>query len=174
MSGAPGFLGPGRGIGFAAMWMTTDPDSMKQAIAESGWVDTERDGELAAVGQLRQGKPPTALGMALGYAVWEVVRPRRSKLLPRHFVLAVTAERVIAWKATGSSPEDSSDYVLKILSGEQASFPRSSVTVGGLADGPKSKGATMTIDGQSFPVSLANLSGDPNTQECLAVLGRLA
>jgi hypothetical protein len=156
------------------MVLTTHPDSMKQAIAESGWVDTEAVGELVAVGQLRQGKPPTALGMALGYAVVEVLRPRRSKLLPRHFVLAVTEQRVIAWKASGGSPEDSSDYRLRIRPGEQANFPRASVSVTDLTDGPQSKGATMTIAGESFPVSLANLSGDANTLECLAVLGGLA
>ncbi|HEX6115654.1 MAG TPA: hypothetical protein VFY99_01050 [Solirubrobacterales bacterium] len=151
-------------------WMNTDPDSMKQAIAESGWVD----GEIVAVGHLRQGKAPTAVGMATGFAVWEVLRPRRSKLLPRHFVLAVTPDRVVAFKAAGGSGEDSSHYELKVLSGEQASFPRASVAVSGLTEGPRSKGATLKIDGQSFPVSRPNLSGDPNTDECLAALGGLA
>ena len=156
------------------LWMNTEPEAMKEAIAESGWIDTEAVGELAAVGHLRQGKAPTAAGMATGFAVWEVLRPRRSKLLPRHFVLAVTAERVVAWKATGGSPEGSSQYELKILSGEQAAFTRGSVSVTDLAEGAKSKGATMTIDGKSFPVSRPNLTGDPNTDECLAVLGGLS
>src|SRR5215212_9177817 len=121
--------------------MTTDPESMKQAIAESGWID----GEVEAVGQLRQGKAPTTMGMFTGSAVFEVLRPRRSKLLPRHFVLAVTADRVAAFKAAGGSEDDSSDYVLRILSGEQASFPRSSVLLSELPEGAKSKGGTMTI-----------------------------
>jgi hypothetical protein len=155
------------------LWMNTDPDSMKQEIAASGWIDTEADGEVVAVGHLRQGKAPTTVGMATGFAVWEVLRPRRSKLLPRHFVLAVTPARVVAWKAAGGSDEGSSHYELKILSGEQASFPRSSVSVSDLPEGATSKGATMTIDGKSFPVSRPNLSGDPNTDECLAVLGGL-
>jgi hypothetical protein len=154
--------------------MNTDPDAMKREIATSGWIDTKAVGELIAVGHLRQGKPPTAVGMATGFAVWEVIRPRRSKLLPRHFVLAVTTDRVIAWKAAGGSGEDSSYYELKILSGEQASYPRASVSVSDLTEGPQSKGATMTIDGKSFPISRPNLSGDPNTDECLAVLGGLA
>jgi hypothetical protein len=151
--------------------MNTDPDSMKQEIAASGWIDTEADGEIVAVGHLRQGKAPTTVGMATGFAVWEVLRPRRSKLLPRHFVLAVTPKRVVAWKAAGGSDEGSSHYELKILSGEQASYPRSSVSVSDLPEGAKSKGGTMTIDGKSFPISRPNLSGDPNTDECLAVLG---
>jgi len=153
--------------------MDTDPDSMKQAIAESGWVDREVVGEVVAVGHLRQGKAPTTVGMATGFAAWEVIRPRRSKVLPRHFVLAVTPERVIAWKAAGGSGDDSSHYQLKIFPGEQANFARSSVSVSELVEGPRSKGATMTIDGKSFPVSRPNLSGDPNTDECLAVLGGL-
>ena len=156
------------------LWMNTDPDAMKQEIANSGWIDTEAVGELVAVGHLRQGKAPTTMGMATGTAVFEVLRPRRSKLLPRHFVLAVTRDRVIAWKAAGGSDDNSSYYELKILSGEQANFPRASVSVSDLLEGPKSKGATMTIDGKSFPVSRPNLSGDPNTDECLAVLGGLA
>jgi hypothetical protein len=149
------------------MWLTTEPDSMKQAIAESGWVDAQ---ELVAVGQLRQGKAPTTAGMVLGTAVFEVLRPRRSKLLPRHFVLAVTTDRVVAFKALAGGEDE---YVLRILSGEQAGFPRASVSVSGLTEGAKSKGATMTIEGQSFPVSRPHLSGDPNTDECLAVLGGL-
>ena len=150
------------------MWITTDPESMKDAIAQSGWVDNR---ELVAVGQLRQGKAPTTTGMVVGTAVFEVLRPRRSKLLPRHFVLAVTTDRVVAFKAAGGGEDD---YVVRILSGEQASFPRSSVSLSDLTEGSQSKGATMTIDGQSFPVSRPYLSGDSNTDECLAVLGGLA
>jgi hypothetical protein len=39
--------------------------------------------------------------MVTGLALVEVLRPRRSKLLPRQFVLAAPGERLVAFKALG-------------------------------------------------------------------------
>jgi len=109
--------------------------------------------------------------MITGVALVEVLRPRRSKLLPRHFVLAVTENEVVAFKATGGSGEDSSSiYEVSIREGIQARFPRASVSISDIPEGEKSKGGIMTIDGESFPVARPNLNGDPNTDELIAVL----
>ncbi|MEA2351994.1 MAG: hypothetical protein QOJ14_408 [Thermoleophilaceae bacterium] len=147
---------------------SADFDALKDALNGSGWID----GEVVAAGQLRQGKAPTTASMVTGAALWEVLRPRRSKLLPRHFVLALTADRAIAFKAVGGSPQSGSvrDYTIRIKSGEEASFARSEVSLSDLPEGPESKGGIMSIRGQSFPVGRPNLNGDPNTDELIALL----
>ena len=140
---------------------------IKLGLNDAGWIEDE----VIAAGQLRQGKAPTMVGMILGYALIEVLRPRRSKLLPRHFVMAVTANEVLAFKATGGSGEDTpSIYEVTIRESVEARFPRGSVTLSDLPDGERSKGGIMTIDGESFPVARPNLNGDPNTDELIAVL----
>ena len=108
--------------------------------------------------------------MMLGYGLIEVLRPKRSKLLPRHFVLAVTASEVIAFKASGGSGESDTTYYLNVKEGVEARFPREAVSIADLPEGAKSKGGIMTINGESFPVARPNLSGDPNTDELIALL----
>lgn len=66
---------------------TDSPGAMRRALNESGWVD----GEVIAAGDLRQGKEPSVVAMLTGTALIEVLRPRRSKSLPRHFVLGSPA-----------------------------------------------------------------------------------
>lgn len=141
--------------------------ALKLALNDSGLID----GEVIAAGQLRQGKTPSMLGMVLGYALWEVLRPRRSKLLPRHFILALTDQEAFALKAKGGSGEESSSVYEVYITEEVAErFPRSAVTLTELEEGERSKGGTMTINGESFPVSRPNLNGDPNTDELIALL----
>jgi hypothetical protein len=140
---------------------------IKLAIEDAGWLEEE----VVAAGQLRQGKAPSMAAMITGVALIEVLRPRRSKLLPRHFVLAVTATEVVAFKATGGSGEDSSSiYKVRIREGIEARFPRDAVSLSDLPEGEKSKGGIMTINSESFPVARPNLNGDPNTDELIAVL----
>src|SRR5687767_7178394 len=106
--------------------------AIKQALNESGWLD----GEVVAAGDLRQGKPLTITSMITGTALIELARPRRSKSLPRHFVLAATADRVVAFKALGYTVGEDSDatYMLKIKPGECGSWPRASVRMLDLPD----------------------------------------
>jgi hypothetical protein len=140
---------------------------IKLAIDDAGWLEEE----VVAAGQLRQGKAPSMAAMITGVALIEVLRPRRSKLLPRHFVLAVTATEVVAFKASGGSGEDSSSvYKVRIREGIEARFPRDAVSLSDIPEGEKSKGGIMTINGESFPVARPNLNGDPNTDELMAVL----
>ncbi len=140
---------------------------IKLAIEDAGWLEEE----VLAAGQLRQGKAPSMVAMITGYALVEVLRPRRSKLLPRHFVMAVTPTEVVAWKATGGSSEDASTvYAVNIREEVAARFPRESVSLTDIPEGEKSKGGIMTINGESFPVARPNLNGDPNTDELIAVL----
>lgn len=145
------------------------PTAIKDALNASGWLDEP----VLAAGQLRQGKKPSMLGMVLGYALIEVLRPRRSKRLPRHFVLAITPSRVVAYKASGGSGEDSSSiYKMYVREAEVATFPLGAITLTDLPDGAASKGAVMEIEGERFPVSRPNLNGEPSTDELVGMLAR--
>jgi len=53
---------------------------------------------VIATTRLRQGEPPTLAGMLTDKGLIVLLRPRRSASLPRHFVLALTADRVVAFK----------------------------------------------------------------------------
>ena len=145
-----------------------EPGAIKQGLAESGWVE----GEVLAAGQLRQGKVPSAGSLLTGAALVDVFRPRRSKLLPAHFVLAATPSEVYAFKATGGSPHKrAGPYVLRVQAGVEARFPRDDVRMTDLEHGSESKGGTLVVAGESFPVVRPNMGGDPSTDELIALLG---
>ncbi len=144
---------------------TDTPEAITRALNESGWVD----GEVLAAGDLRQGKEPSLVSMMTGTALIEVLRPRRSKSLPRHFVLAVTRDRVVAFKTLSASDDNSSDvYELWIRPDEFGSWPRETVRLVDLAQGADSTAATLELDGlDRVPVYGPN---DPSTGELLELL----
>ena len=97
-------------------------------------------------------------------------RPRRSKSLPRHFVLAATADRVFVFKAFGGA-DDVGPYILRIRPGERGSWPRTSVRLLDLPDGALSEGATLELAGtERLPVCRPNVGGDPSTDELIDLL----
>jgi hypothetical protein len=139
------------------------------ALNGSGWLEDE----VIAAGQLRQGKAPSRLGMVTGTALVEVVRPRRSKFLPRHFVLALTTERIVAFKAVagGGSGDGEGPYMLRIKPGECGCWPRASMRLVDLTDGPQSTEGTLELDGlERVVVSRPNLDGDPDTDDLFDLL----
>src|SRR4051794_8472817 len=109
----------------------TRPDSIAAYINARELLDEP----VIAAGELRQGKAPSMLQMDLGTALMEVLRPPRSKLLPRRFVLAATETRVVAFKAWGGSAEDGDDYGIALRPGVRASFARDEVELRDLTDG---------------------------------------
>ena len=133
------------------------PEAIKRALNESGWLDDE----VVAAGQLRQGRALSLIAMVTGLALIELARPRRSKSLPRQFVLAVTADRVVAFAASGGGDSES-NYELRIKSGELGSWPRELIR---LADRD-----TLDLAGERIAVARANLNGDSSTDELIAVL----
>lgn len=143
---------------------TAPPGAIKQALNQSGWID----GEVIAAGQLRQGKAPSMVGMITGTALVELARPRRSKSLPRHFVLAATADRVVAFKASSLvMGEETGPEMVRIKPGERGSWPRASLRLIDLPDGAESKGGTLELEGaERLPVSRPNLDGDPTPTSC--------
>jgi hypothetical protein len=146
---------------------TDSPGAIKQALNGSGWFD----GEVLAAGELRQGKEPSVLSMVTGTALIEVLRPRRSKSLPRHFVFTVTRDRIAAFKVL-STGDDGVDpvYELWIRSEEAGSWPRESVRIADVRHGHMSTAATLELDGLERVPVLAP-SNDPSTAELLELLG---
>ncbi|HEX8648693.1 MAG TPA: hypothetical protein VF715_17490 [Thermoleophilaceae bacterium] len=143
--------------------------SFKEAINEAGWLKDE----VVAAGHLRHGRAARmSVGRPSGLEQVQLLLPRRSKKLPRHFVLAVTADEVVAFRATEVGGDSNATIYtrLKIREGVYARYPRRSVSMSDLPEGPESRGGTITIEGDSFPVMRPNPYGDPNTNELIAVL----
>jgi hypothetical protein len=143
---------------------------LKRALNETGWLAEE----VVAAGHFRQGKSPSMAAMVTGAALIEVLRPRRSKLLPRQFVLAATSDRLVAFKAlgVGIGEESSIDYryEVKIRPGEEASFPRAAVSLTDLVDGIVSESGTLVIGAERIPIMRQATKGDPNTDELVELL----
>ena len=145
---------------------TDSPGAIKKAMNESGWVD----GQVIAAGDLRQGKEPSLVSMMTGTAIVEVIRPRRSKSLPRHFVLALTGERIVAFKTLGTGDDEAGVYELWIRPDEFASWPREAVRLLDIKRGRMSTAATLELNGlERMPVLAAN--DDPSSVELLELLG---
>jgi hypothetical protein len=145
---------------------TGPDDAIRSRIDGSGWLSEP----VVAAGQLRQGKAPSTVAMMTGVALIEVLRPRRSKLLPRHFVLAATEDKVVAFKASGGGSEDDGPYNIRIQPEIEATFERSAVRLTDLDEGRSSKGGTLEVNGERIPVARPNLSGDPSTDALFELL----
>jgi hypothetical protein len=112
----------GKALGGAVLVDPRRADAVKDALAENGMLAEQ----VIAAGDLRQGKEPSLASMITGTALIEVLRPRRSKAVPRHFVLAVTEDRVVAFGAVGGGDEDG-PYEVWVRPGERGSWPREAV-----------------------------------------------
>jgi hypothetical protein len=142
------------------------PGAIERMLNESDWLDDE----VIAAGELRQGKEPTVVGMITGLALVELLRPRRSKSLPRHFVLAVTADRIVAFRARGGADGEggSGPYRLWIRPGERGSWPAGSVRLVARPQDAKTTVGTLVLDGvERLPVYRPNSDTDPSTDELL-------
>ena len=139
---------------------TDSPGAIKHALNDNAWVD----GEVIAAGDVRQGKEPTVASMLTGLAAIEALRPRRFKALPRHFVLAVTRDRVVAF-TTLSTGDEGDLYELWVRPGEACAWARDSVR---LTDMAKDTAGTLELAGERAPVYRA--SNDPSTEELFALL----
>lgn len=141
-------------------------DALRAAMADSGWVDDE----VVAAGQLRQGKAPSMAAMMTGAGLIEVLRPRRSKTLPRHFVLVATPSEILTFKASGGSDDKGGPYEVRIKEGIEGRWPRAAASITDLEDGASSKDGTLILDGERILVARPNLDGDPSTDELLRLL----
>jgi hypothetical protein len=123
------------------------PGEFVRRLNQSGWLEDE----VLAAGALRQGRPPSMLRAATGLVFVEMAR-RRCKFLPREFVLAATADRVVAFDMSAEGV-DVGAPVIKIKRGELGSWPRAAVGVDGLTDDRLAGGGTLRLAGERFPFS---------------------
>ena len=142
--------------------LTETPGAIKFALVDSG----RAPDPVLAAGELRQGAATSAAGAIAG-----LMRPRPSKLLPRHFVIAATLEEVLFYRATGGATEGGGAYALRIAKDVVARFTRAEVQITDLDGGERAKGGTLRVGDEAIPVVRALLNGDPNTDELLALLG---
>jgi hypothetical protein len=143
------------------------PGAFKDRLNASGWLADE----VIAAGVLRQGKEPSLLAMVTGLALIEVLRPRRSKSLPREFALVLTADRVVAFAMSPWKEEDgTTDRVVKIKRGDRGSWPRESVRLIAPPNGREPNGRTLELAGlERIPVAW---DGDHSTDELIEQLSR--
>jgi hypothetical protein len=140
------------------------PGAFTRGLNESGWLADD----VVAAGVLRQGKGPSPLGAVTGLTLIEMARPRRSKSLPREFVLAATADRVVAFAI--SSQEEGMTPVIKVKRGERGSWPRELVRLIDPIKGIFTRGGTLELAGlPRFPVTS---DGDDSTDELIELLKR--
>lgn len=130
------------------------------------------DGVVAA-GELRQGKAPAADAVASFGTLFEVLRPRRSKILPRRFVLAVTEDRVAAIKSFGIGSARNENRRVFLRGGEQGSWPRGEVFIEAQGQGgADSIGGVLHVGGEAVPVFRPLIGGDEETDALFALLAR--
>jgi hypothetical protein len=125
--------------------------------------------KVVAVGQLKQGKTPSMTSMMTGTALFEVLRPRRSRSLPRGFAMAVTNSRVVAFSCVGVSDEYGENYHVVVRGKERGSWPREGVSFSGSSGSPD---GTLNLYGERIRVCRPNMDGDPETDELIALLSR--
>jgi hypothetical protein len=88
-------------------------------------VEAKTGEEVIAAGEMRQGRKPSMAPMLTGTAPIELSGPRRSKSVPKHFVLALTPTRAVAYGCVGvADDEDGENYRAIIRDKEHGSWPR--------------------------------------------------
>lgn len=125
---------------------------------------------VVAAGRLRQGRRPSMVAMVTGTALFEVLRPRRSKTVPRSFVLALTPTRAVAFGFIGvSDDDDGENYRAVLREGERGSWPREVVALlGPVADGGRDH--VLRIAGEEIQVTRVSTIDDPETDALVELL----
>jgi hypothetical protein len=153
-------------MGTLAKLLSSETETMKAQVEQL------TGEEVLAAGQLRQGRIPSMIAMLTGTALIEVLRPRRSKSLPKAFTLAVTPSRVVAFACVGvSEDEDGTNYHVVVRSKERGSWPRVAVSIEGFGRERKGEG-WLTVGGERVPVCRPNLDGDPETDALVGLLAQ--
>jgi hypothetical protein len=145
--------------------MGSPRESMTGETTMKAVVEEELGEEVVAVAALSQGTPPSMLSMVTGAALIKLISPRPSKALPKRFILAVTADRVVALRGTPISDEDGNDTGAA-LRGEIASWPRAEVSA---STEEGEKGGALQVPGASIPVFDRSL-GDPRERQLFEAL----
>jgi hypothetical protein len=107
-----------------------------------------------------------------GAALFEVMRPRRAKSLPREFCVAVTSDRVVAYGVSPWKEGDGSEteHVVKVKREEHGSWPRDTVRLTDVSESRAANGGTLDLAGKErLPV---RWDGDSGNRELVELLRR--
>lgn len=150
-------------MGTLTKLLSSDVGTMKSQVEEMSGE------EVIAAGQLRQGHKPSLASMITGTALIELARPRRSKSVPKGFVLAVTPSRVLAYACTGvADDEDGENYRVVVRGKQKGSWPREGVSFAAL---PGEEGhGTLDICGEKVEVFRPSTIDDEETDALLELL----
>jgi predicted protein tyrosine phosphatase len=141
-----------------------------QAATMASQIEERTGEEVLAAGQFRQGHKPSTLALVTGAALIEVLRPRRSKSLPRRFALAVTSSRVVAFSCLGVADDEYGESYRVVVRGEErGSWPREAVSISGLGD-PGGEEGTLHLGGEAVPVCRARANADPETDALVELI----
>jgi len=143
-------------------------DSFTTALTQAGWLGAPIEASCI----VRQGHSPSIASLAVGIGAVKMLKPRAAKDLPRKFVLAVTADRVVAYEAGGfsSGDEDEGIFRAKVDSEEKGSWARSEVTMV-----PAGKGmlpnADLDLAGTRVPCAAPDSDTEPAFEGLMRALG---
>jgi hypothetical protein len=143
-------------------------DAFRRALSESGWLG----GEVEAACMLRQGESPSMTSAMIGIGLVKLLKRKGITDLPRTFVLAVAADRVVAFDAGAyKEGEDSSAvYKVSIKPGPVGSWPRDQVSMIPSKDGITSN-AVLHLDGTEMPCAVPDSDAEGAFSELEAALG---
>lgn len=132
-------------------------------------VEAKTGEEVIAAGEMRQGRKPSMAAVLTGTALIELARPRRSKSLPKHFVLALTPTRAVAYGCVGvADDDDGENYRVIVRDKQQGSWPREGVSFAGL---PGREGhGTLDLGDEKVEVWRPSTVGDEETDSLLEML----
>ena len=143
-------------------------DAFTSALTDAGWLG----GPAEAACMLRQGQSPSLGATIVGVGVLKLFKPKGAKELPRTFVLAVTADRVVAFDGGGHSRGEgaSETYHVKVDSEERGSWPREQVGMT-LAKKGITSNAILHLPGSDVEVALPDGDAEEAFMDLVAALG---
>jgi len=143
-------------------------EQLRDSINAAGWAS---DRVLCAC-IARQGHSPSIAGAILLYGLAGLLLPG-SRLLPRTFVMAASAERVFAFKARGLAVGER-DYRVTVYPGEEASWPRGEASMSPAKAGMTANG-WLQVPGDKGPTRIRcaapNSQVNPALEQMIALLG---
>ena len=144
-----------------------DANDFRDALA-TGWGFSDVD----AACLIRQGHSPSMAAAMIGIGVLKLLSPKKAKDLPRKFVLAATADRVMAFGADSHSRGESPHSVMHVTiePGEIASWSRTDVSMRADKAG-MNQNATLILAGNEVPCTVPDGDAEDAFLDLIAKLG---
>ena len=143
-------------------------DAFTSQLTQAGWLG----GPVEAACMVRQGQSPSLGSAIVGVGVLKLFKSKGAKELPRTFVLAVGADRVVAFDGGGHSQGEgaSETYHVKVDSEEKGSWPRGQVRMS-MARKGLTHNAILHLPGKDVEVALPDGDAEEAFEDLVAALG---